>query len=107
MKSILIDRLKNGIYYSFHAREKMEQECITEKEIIEAIKLGDHKIDYSRQTDRTRAWNKKPHITIIYKNLTIVACESAEKGVLIISCYHGKPHDFWSNPYNKKRLLKY
>lgn len=84
----------------------MERENITERDIIEAIKLGDHRIDFSRQTDRTRAWNKKPHITITYKNLTIVACESAEKGVLIISCYHGKPHQFWSNPYNRRMVFR-
>jgi len=93
--------LKNGIFYSKHAIEKMRLENITKREILEVIIHGEGKIDYSK-TDRSHAWNKKAHISITYNNLTIIACQSAENGILIISCYHGKPHDYFSNPYNRR-----
>lgn len=93
--------LVNGIFYSKHASEKMRLENITEKEIREVILNAEGKIDHSK-TDRSHAWNVKPHITLTYNNLTVVACESKEHGILIISLYHGKPHDFFSNPYNRR-----
>lgn len=94
--------LANGIYYTKHALEKMKEEKVTEKEILEVLNNSEGKMDYSK-TYRINAWNIKPHITFTYNNLTVVACESKEKGILIISVYHGRPKDFFSNPNNRKK----
>lgn len=95
---------KNGVFYSVHAKEKMQLENISERDVREAIENGEPKPDSSKTNYREYAWNKKQHFTFHYAlaNLTVVACESLEHGILICSVYHGLPHNLNSNPFNRR-----
>jgi len=94
--------VKNGLYYSNHSKEKMQAENITETQIREVLLNGIAKFDCSNQNDKSRAWNKKPRHSSFWNGLTVVWCESYEKGVMIVSVYHGESHDITSNPYQKR-----
>jgi len=95
--------LENGLYISNHSKEKMQIESITEIQIREALLNGIAKFDSSTTNYRQHAWNRKPHYSIYYEplNLTVVACESLEKAVLVVSVFHGLAHDMNSNPHNR------
>lgn len=96
--------LKNGLFFSHHAQQEMISENISLEQIRKVILEGKLKFDSSKQNDKTHAWNKKPHIAMTHLglNLTVIACESLERGILVISAYHGLPHCWNSNPYNAK-----
>lgn len=95
--------LNNGLFYTRHAQTEMTDENITELEIKKVLENGTPKADNSTRNDKTYAWNHKLHFTVTYNNLTVVICESAEKGILIVSTYHGLPHQILSNPYNRRK----
>jgi len=94
--------VENGLYYSQHAKQKMALENITEQEVKEVLLNGIAKFDRSNQNDKSRAWNKKPHHSSFWNGLTVVWCESYEKGVMVVSVYHGESHNITSNPYQKR-----
>jgi hypothetical protein len=95
--------LNNGIYISNHAKEKMRDESISEREVKETLLNGQSIADRSTSNYRERAWNRKQHYSAYYEelNLTVVFCESLEHGILVCSTFHGKAHDISSNPYQK------
>jgi len=96
--------LKNGLFFSHHVKEEMISENISLEQIRKVILEGKANFDSSKQNDKTHAWNKKPHIALVLKeiNLTVIVCESLERGILVISAYHGIPHNWNSNPYNSR-----
>jgi hypothetical protein len=71
--------------------------------VKEVLLNGKPQLDSSTTNYRQHAWNRKPHYGIYYEplNLTVVACESLEKGVLVVSAFHGKAHIMNSNPHNR------
>jgi len=95
--------LRNGIFYSEHASEKLRAERISKEQIREVLLSGEPKPDRSTSNNRERAWNRKQHYSVYCEalNLTVVCCESYEHGILVVSAYHGKSHDLASNPFNK------
>lgn len=93
--------LNNGLFYTRHAQTEMADENITTSEIKETLENGTPKPDNSTRNDKTFAWNHKLHFTVTYNDLTVVVCESVESAILVVSVYHGFPHIFSSNPYNK------
>jgi hypothetical protein len=97
--------VKKSIIMTRHAQEKAEKENISKKDIENALLSGlESKVDMSTRNDKSFAWNNRPHNTITTQDLTVVFCESLERACLILSVYHGKPHDYLSNPYNKPAL---
>jgi len=96
--------LANGLFLSHHAQEELREENITIDDIKKTILEGSATFDRSTQNDKSHAWNNERHISahLEKENLTIVFCKSKENGILIISCYHGKSHNYYSNPYNRK-----
>ena len=100
----LRELLKNGLFLSKHAQEEIKQECISIEDIKKAVLEGSATFDHSNQNDKSRAWNKKPHIAFRSKqlNITVIVCESLEHGLLLCSAFHGEAHCYFSNPYNRK-----
>ena len=94
---------KNGIFTTVHTREKMVLENISLEQIKTVLLSGTPILDHSTTNYRKHAWNRKPHYSIYYEplNLTVVACESLEKAVLVVSVFHGLAHDMNSNPHNR------
>jgi hypothetical protein len=96
--------LANGLFLSHHAQEELREENITIDDIKKTILEGSATFDRSTQNDKTRAWNKKPHLAFRSKplNITVIVCESLENGILLCSAFHGEAHNYYSNPYNRK-----
>jgi hypothetical protein len=94
--------ITNGLFFSHHAQEEARSENITLELMQKAIMEGTANFDFCRNNDKSFAWNKKPHIAFSSKglNLTVIACESLEHGLLVVSVYHGEPHNIYSNPHN-------
>jgi hypothetical protein len=106
MESTKIKNLvKNALIITNHAYEKMLQENITKKDILEVLLSGkDSKVDFSKRNNKSFAWNQASHNTITHNDITVVFCNSREHACLVISVYHGFPHNFMSNVYNQKRF---
>jgi len=98
--------LRNGLFLSYHAKDKMRLEKISMEQIKEALLNGVSKADNSTQNDKSFAWNKAQHFSVYHEglNLTVVFCESREKGLMLVSAYRGKAHQIETNPYYRKRL---
>jgi hypothetical protein len=96
--------LKNGLFFSHHVKEEMLSENISLEQIRKVILEGKLQFDSSNQNDKSHAWNKKPHISIIHLglNLTVIVCESLERGILVISAYHGSEMD--AKGYSDKKV---
>ena len=96
--------VNNGLIITYHAKEKMQSEKITETDIKEVLLSGlSSRCDNSNRNDKSFAHNVAIHNTLTYKGLTVVFCDSKEHACLIISVYHGLPHAILSNPYNRTR----
>jgi hypothetical protein len=92
-----------GLIITNHAYEKMLKENITQRDIKEVLLSGkDSSVDFSKRNNKTFAWNNSPHNTLTHNGLTVVFCDSKEHKCLIISVYHGYPHDYLSNQYNRR-----
>ena len=92
--------VNKDIIFSYHAYEKMNRENITERDVKEPLLSGvSSTCDNSVRNNRDFAWNRSQHQTLTYNNLTIVFCNSKENACLVISLYHGYPHQIRSNPY--------
>lgn len=96
--------LKNGLFLSSHAQEELREENISLEDIKQTILEGSAIFDHSNQNDKSHAWNNERHISahLEKENLTIVFCKSKENGILVISAYHGKSHNYYSNPFNRR-----
>jgi len=93
--------INNGLIITRHTREKMVKENISEQDIKEALTSGkDSTVDHSKRNDKSFAWNNSRHETLIANGLTIVFVDSLEHACLVVSVYHGTPHNYFSNPYN-------
>lgn len=94
--------MNKGLIITRHTLEKMQKESITKDDIREVLLSGlSSHVDSSIRNDKSFAWNSAPHNTISYRGLTVVFCESLEHACLIISVYHGLPHNYLSNPHNR------
>jgi hypothetical protein len=95
--------VNNGLIFTKHAKDKLIKERISILEVKEVLLSGlNSTCDNSIRNDKTFAWNNSTHNTITYKGLTVVFCDSKEHACLIVSLYHGTPHNYMSNPLNAK-----
>lgn len=94
--------LSNGLFISHHAQEELREENITIDDIKRTILEGSATFDHSTQNDKSHAWNNERHISTYLNDITVIFCKSKENGILVISCYHGKSHDYYSNSFNKR-----
>src|SRR3972149_11650097 len=97
--------LRNGLFLSYHAKDKMRLEKISMEQIKEALLNGVAKADNSTQNDKSFAWNKAQHFSLYYSalNLTAVFCESREKGLMLVSANRGKAHQIHTNAYYNRK----
>ena len=97
--------LQKGLILTPHAKIKMQKEYISKEQIINALLKGIAKEDKSIRNNKAFAWNNATHYTVFNEGLTVVFCDSKEHACLIISVYHGKAHDYLSNPHNQKQQI--
>jgi hypothetical protein len=96
--------VRNGLKFTNHGFGEMLNENLKESDLKEVLLSGlNSHVDFSKRNNKSFAWNKALHNVITYKNITVVFCDSKEHACLIISVYHGLPHDILSNPYTKPR----
>lgn len=103
ISSKIIESLNRyGIALTNHAREKMIKENVSREDIFRVLRSGkDSTPDSSVRNDKSFAWNKAQHETITHDGLTVVFCIGSDFKVVVNSVFHGSPHDYLSNQYNK------
>jgi len=101
--------VSNGIYFSSHAREKIQSYGITESWITDRIKAGqfeEHEGKGKYHTDRLRqpsyaskrAWNNSQRFAVVIprtegRPIFLSACRSREGGLLVVTVLIGLPHE--------------
>jgi len=98
--------LRNGIFWTFHAKKEMKEENITMEDIKQVLAEGIARKEFCKHNDKSRAWNNTIPYAVISKrlNLTVIVCESFEKGILVKTVFHGLPKKLETNPFKQRRF---
>ncbi len=100
----ILKLVEKGIYLTAHAKDKMHEESFNMEDLKSILINGFPQRTNSTTVNKTGLrLNLKPHFSVTFNNKTVVCCESVEKGILVISLFHGLPNKLETNPKYRMR----